>query len=155
MLFAVGLLVVLVSLPRLSVFAMQENETDALALVRTLAQVEPRSEGEGARVIGDLDLDRSSLRRHLRSHELTADGAHLERYGYLFDLCIEEGQRVLRAWPTRFGETGRRAFVASPAGLLSEHANGAGVWSGPASPPEGPWAKESGWRPVPKDADYR
>ena len=127
LLSAVGLLVVLVSLPRLSVFAMQENETDALVLVRTLAELPLRGDAQAPLVVGDLDLDQGQ--RWMRDLEIVDGGARLARYGYLFDLVEEGEHRVVRAWPARFGHTGRRAFVHTietqldQPGTLNEHAN--------------------------------
>lgn len=158
---AVGLLVVLVSLPRLSVFAMHENETDALALVRTLAELPLREGAQPPLCVSDIDLAAVQRQRPLRDLEVVEEGERFLRYGYLFDLVQQGEQRVLRAWPARFGRTGRRVFVhtSQPAqrepGQITEHANSEGHWSGPAAPPQGPFVADGGWRQVPRDADYR
>ena len=111
--------------------------------------------------VGDLDLEQGQRQRQLRDLEVVDGGARLARYGYLFDLVQEGELRVVRAWPARFGQTGRRAFVHTTetgldqAGVLNEHANPNGFWSGPDAPPSGPYEADNGWRMVPRDADYR
>lgn len=154
-LVAVGVVVVLVSLPRLQVFAMRENETDAMGLLRLLGSRELAADARAPHRIADLDLSDPALQRRLRSLEVLADGRLFERYGYLFDLTGEGGDRSLRAWPRQWGETGRRAFVLGPGGGLWSHPNDDGRWEGRDQPPRGSWSEAEGWRPVPLDADYR
>jgi len=151
-LLAIGLVVVLVSLPRLRGFAVRENEQDAIDALALLA-ADARVESEVLLAGGLGALLASSTRHQSRLDDVELiDGGRLRRHGYLFD-AVESapGAWVLRAWPWEHGRTGLGAFVASDAAVLG-HPNAGGRFSGPASPPSGPRADAeaapAGWRVV-------
>lgn len=125
---AIAVVVALVSLPRLRQFALRENESDAIRLVRVLAAG------------GDQPLDErfrpgSALARRVGDVELLAGGV-LRRHGYLFD-CVrtQGGAPMVRAWPWTHQHTGLGAFVWTPERGLVAHANADGRFSGIESPP--------------------
>ncbi len=133
---AIGLVVVIVTLPVLRGFALRANELDALRTVRALA-AQPAVPASVA-APGDLAAlaanDRA-LQRRLEDLEILPDG-RLRRHGYLFDVVhAGAGGSMLRAWPWEHGQTGRGAFVwTAQTGLLG-HANGEGLFSGPDQAP--------------------
>lgn len=139
-LFAVVAVVVLVSLPRLRDFALHENETDAVSLTRTLSRAIEGQGPERPATIGQLLTSDEDLQRRLLDADLLEEGRLLRRHGYLFDLCeLEAGGVAVRAWPWNYGQTGLGAFVVLPDGRGLGHANEDRAWSGPDSPPSGPW----------------
>jgi hypothetical protein len=116
----IGLVVVLVSLPRLRRFALRENETDALRALRALSA----HGAPGASALPRLD-DLEVL-----------PGGVLRRHGYLFDRAEDEdGGAVWRAWPWEYGRTGLGAFAAVSKGLLLGYPNPDGLYDGLDQPP--------------------
>jgi hypothetical protein len=145
---AVGLVVLLVSLPRLRDLALRENESDALWLTRRLAELAAASEPGPVQQLVEGAPD---LRRQLDDVAFLEGGRLLRRHGYAFEV-LEQGQEpgaapAVRAWPWHAGRTGGTAFVwTASAGLLG-NANREGRWSGERPPPAdaGP---AGGWVPV-------
>ena len=147
----IGLVVVLVSLPKLRHFALHENESDAIRAVR---------------VLGDDALDHEELfasgrlaalvdavpgrRRHLEDLETLPDGK-LRRHGYVFEWIEgEDGGTAIVAWPWEHGRTGLAAFAVEPGGLVFGLPNGDGRISGLDHPPDLPASGfAEPWREVP------
>jgi hypothetical protein len=133
---AIVAVVVVVTIPRLRGFAVRENETDAIRMLRALA-MQPARAGHGVEsndlahvVAGD-----SALRHRLEDIECLEDGT-LRRHGYLFDMTmLRPGEPMLRAWPWNHGQTGNDAFVWTPQRGLLWHANADGRFSGPGYAP--------------------
>lgn len=151
-LFLIGLVVVLLSLPRLRRFALRENELDAIALLQTLGADMPEC-GQGLSAGGLAGLLAANPRHENRFEdlELLPDG-RLRRHGYLFDAQeTRPGQWVLRGWPWEHGHTGLGAFVFSPALGMLGNANETGASDGPNHPPGLPELGEraGGWRSLP------
>jgi len=133
---AIGVVVVLVSLPRLRAFALRENEQDAMRTLRILSndavQHAPRL---GAGGLGALLATNDTHRVRLDDLEVLGDG-RLRRHGYLFDAAeTAPGRWQLRAWPWEHEHSGRGAFQQAPGGQLYRWANADGAFSGPARPP--------------------
>lgn len=146
-LFSIGLVVVLVSLPRLRAFALRENELDAIRMLRLLARdaaaVADFASVARAGGLGALLATCTDHRVRLEDLELVGDG-RLRRHGYLFDAqpVLATGAEgaiverwVLRAWPWEHGRTGLGAFEVLPGGEVHGHANESGAFSGPLAPP--------------------
>lgn len=149
-LVAVGVVVVLVSLPRLRDLALRDNELDAVHFARHLAVL--AAEHPVAADVGQLVRDDPERRRSMRDAALLRDGALLRRRGYLFDVVLEGRGTVVRAWPWKFGATGLGAFLVLPQGELLGHPNDTHSWSGPSHPPD-PLTDEARalaarWRPL-------
>jgi hypothetical protein len=132
---AIGLVVLLVSLPRLEAFALRENEEDALALVARLGPLADASRGQNVRELVEGD---APLRRQLDDVEFLDGGRLLRRHGYLFEALAAEPARAagtnVRAWPWKYRKTGFAAFAWSRRSVVAD-ANSKGDWSGPESPP--------------------
>lgn len=135
---AVGLVVLLVSLPRLRAFALRENETDARTLIARLGELcasDLATRDPSAREVGsltslsDVFARAPQLAARLEDAEWLEDGAVLRRHGYLFEFARHESGPVLFAWPWEHGRTGSRAFRWRM-GALEGHPNSAGGWSG-------------------------
>lgn len=176
-LLAIGLVVVLVSLPRLRAFALRENELDALRMLRVLAS-DARALGPvmHAGGLGALLATHGDHRVRFEDLELV-DGGRLRRHGYLFDavpvavpgLAAGDGrlaardahgasiavQRwVLRAWPWEHGRTGLGAFEILPGGEVHGCANDDGAFSGPfGAPPPLLEPAQAGWVPIAQRGD--
>jgi hypothetical protein len=135
MLFLIGLVVVLVSLPRLRRFALRENETDAAHMLRVLwNEAETQGVTLHPGVLGALFGPGTGLQNRSEDVELLDDG-RLRRHGYLFE--TSHGRTFIGAWPWEHGRTGLGAFsISSERGVLG-HENQDGTFSGPAHPPEG------------------
>ena len=127
-----------VSLARLHVFAVHQNERDALFLLERLASnLEQPLQGTSLRAClvdaGD-GLDR------LGDLEWLDSGHLLARHGYLFDLEVdateEEPTWHLRAWPQRHGRTGLAAFSLGSDSGLRGHPNRPRLWSGLGEEPD-------------------
>ncbi|MFO1009913.1 MAG: hypothetical protein U1F29_07615 [Planctomycetota bacterium] len=133
---AIGLVVVLVSLPRLRAFALRENEQDAMQMLRLLANdAVKHPDVLRAGGLGALLAANDAHRVRLEDLELVEQG-RLRRHGYLFDAReAAPGRWVLRAWPWDHGHTGLGAFEIVPGGALHGFANPDGAISGPANPP--------------------
>jgi hypothetical protein len=144
-LVAVGLVVLLVSLPCLRDFAVRENERDARHLLPRLAGLvghprEPAGEVLGA-APGELDLEglfaaRPALVAGLPDARAGDDGRTLRHHGYVFaGLRATDGEGIaLCAWPWDHGRTGELAYLFVPGRGLFEHPNTAGRWSGASGP---------------------
>jgi len=147
-LFLIGLVVVLVSLPRLRRFALRENELDAIAMLADLGQ-DMTEFGEGLSTGGIGALLAANPRHEDRFEDIEVlPGGLLRRHGYLFDAQeLRPGQWVLRGWPWGYGHTGLGSFVFSPAEGLIGNANTNGVSDGPSRPPNSDEAHrgQSGW----------
>ncbi|MEZ5980016.1 MAG: hypothetical protein R3F34_17635 [Planctomycetota bacterium] len=134
------------TLTRLQLFAVYENERDAVALLEYVGKqlAIPAAAPENGR----FDL-RSEVARAAATvgnptdSEWLEDGRVLRRRGYLFDLVeAADGGWCLRAWPWERGATGVAAYAYSPKdGLLGNRNETAeDGWSGPERTPGGSWA---------------
>ena len=148
-LFLIGLVVVLVSLPRLRRFALRENELDAIALLAALGD-DMGQYGEGLRAGGIAGLLAANERHEHRFDDLELlPGGLLRRHGYLFDAEeTQPGQWVLRGWPWSYGRTGLGSFAFSSEQGLIGHENTDGSCDGPTRPPPTAEAQlgQDGWR---------
>lgn len=149
---AVGLVVVLVSLPLLQDLAVKENELDAIRTMDLLGREVFAAEAPAA-TLGGVVQGNELLLERLPDTRLLKEGRLLFRHGYLFELLrSESGARVLRAWPFHHGRTGLGAFWSTTEGKLFGHPNSRAAWSGVASPPTSLPAKPTAapdWRRVP------
>jgi len=135
-LFLIGLVVVLVSLPRLRRFALRENETDAAHMLRILwNEAETQGVTLHPGVLGALFGPGTGLQNRSEDLEVLDDG-RLRRHGYLFDVIeTARGETFISAWPWEYGRTGLGAYsISGERGLLG-HENGDGVFSGEQRPP--------------------
>jgi hypothetical protein len=135
----IAIVVVLVSLPRLRRFALRENETDAIAMLRVLA-VDAVANREALAEGGLSALLAASTHHRVRLEdvEVLGDG-RLRRHGYVFESVRgAEGRSVLLAWPWEHGRTGLAAFATEPGGLVFGLPNGDGRISGLDHPPDLP-----------------
>ena len=136
MLLAIGIVVLIVSLPRLRAFALRENERDAVRMLRLLsADAVRHPEALASGGLGALLAASSAHRVRLEDLEVL-DRGRVRRHGYLFDAVeAPDGTWVLRAWPWDHGHTGLGAFRATPDGRLHGTPNERGSISGPGAPP--------------------
>jgi hypothetical protein len=144
----IGLVVVLVSLPRLRRFALRENESDAARMLRVLwteAEVQGVSLHPG--ILGALFGPGTGLQNRSEDVELLEDG-RLCRHGYLFDVVESAGgETFISAWPWEYGRTGLGAFAIGASGGVLAHENANGGLSGPLRAPSGTeLADTRGWR---------
>jgi hypothetical protein len=143
---AIGVLLFLVSVPRVHQLALLDNERDAQSSVRLLIPPVFGSQVHAAPAELPTVADLASILRTRLvdvQHQPGADLIH--RHGYLIDVARDPlGRPIIRAWPSDHGQTGTRAFLYySERGLLS-HPNGDGRWSGLATGrPDG---TELGWQ---------
>lgn len=148
-LFLIGLVVVLVSLPRLRRFALRENELDAMALLATLGG-DLNEFGEGLSNGGLAGLLAANPHHENRFEDLEVlPGGMLRRHGYLFDAEQDEaGRWILRGWPWDYGRTGLGSFVFTPGEGLIGNENANAVCDGPGRPPNSieAHAGSAGWR---------
>jgi hypothetical protein len=145
---AVIAVLILVSLPRLQAFALEENEADAAALTRVLGRAladERPAPPSLAGLVEEAGLDPAH-----DDLEWLEGGRLLRRHGYLFELPAHPAGTALRAWPWTYGDTGRAAFVFRRAQGVLRHGNPSGAWTGPGRPPAG---LEPGWVLVAEDLD--
>lgn len=147
----IATVVVLVSLPRLRRFALRENETDAISMLRMLA-ADADAHGDALDDGGLSALLAASTHHRIRLEdvEVLADG-RLRRHGYVFEAVREpNGRRVLLAWPWEHGRSGLGAFAVEPGGPVLGLPNEDGRISGPEDPPPAP-QRDAGapWRVVP------
>ena len=137
MLVAIGLVVLLVSLPRLREFALRENEEDARALVKHLASLATREVQAAERPsIETLLASDPSAPRQLDDMEYLDGGLRLRRHGYLFEVGRSAEGTWVRAWPWEWRKTGISAYAWNAGAELVAHPNEEGRWSGPQSPPQ-------------------
>ena len=152
----IGIVVVLVSLPRLRRFALHENQTDAIRTLRSLA--EEALAHEELSVPGGLArlLDAAPARRkRLEDLEVLPDG-RLRLHGYVFDWAEgDEGASAIVAWPWEHGRTGVAVFAVEPGGPVYGLANADGRYGGPRRPPPPPSVHAHGetlvWTPLRSD----
>jgi hypothetical protein len=146
---AIGVVVVVVSIPRLRGFALRANELDAMHMLRALAaQPAPAGREQAGDDLSLLVAGDSAFRRRLEDIECLDDG-RLRRHGYLFDMTmLRPGEPMLRAWPWNHGQTGRGAFVWTPQRGLLRADNADGRFSGPDRPPT-PADVGATWRRIP------
>lgn len=144
-LVAVGVVVLLVSLPRLREFALRENEEDARVLVERLAGLAAREvrAAESGNVATLLSAD-PAVARLIDDAEFLERGARMRRHGYLFEVGPAADGSLVRAWPWLHRKTGFSAYAWTPGQRLVAHPNESGEWSGLAARPE--LAADSGWR---------
>lgn len=145
-LVAVGLVVLLVSLPCLRDFAVRENEREARALLPRLAGLagaEPATLALALDPVLDPVLDigrlfaaRPVLAAGLPDARAGDDGRTLRHHGYVFaGLRADSLDHVaLLAWPWDHGRTGEQAYLFVPGRGLFEHPNAEGRWSGARGP---------------------
>jgi hypothetical protein len=159
---AIAVVIVLVSLPRLRSFALRENESDAVYLLRVVGENLRAGTVEAADAappnLVELLRNDADLERRLQDCHDLGEG-RVVRHGYLFEAYEPEpGCWALRAWPYRHGQTGRRAFAWFPDIGLRVHLNRGARFDGPDVPPGEPasssggasWhgaaKQENGWR---------
>ncbi len=144
---AVGLVLFLVSVPRVHQFALQDTERDAKSSLLTLFNTVYA--GEGERANGQIPAQEAwdqEVKCRLYDVHSSDDPALLQRHGYLLELAHRaDGSKFLRAWPTEHGNTGRSAFLLDSQRGLIEHDNTDGTWSGATS--DRPDGTEPGWQP--------
>lgn len=154
---AIGVVVVVVTLPVLRGFGVRENERDALPMLRVLAAepaAGPAALGalatDGQPTLADLAAADRVLHRRLEDLEMLPDG-RLRRHGYLFDVsALGTGEPMLRAWPWEHSQTGRGAFVWTPRRGILGYGNADGRFSGPESPPEADDVVGGDWVAMPR-----
>ncbi len=143
-LLAVGVVVLLVSLPRLREFALRENESDARTLITRLGEL--AAQGSPPRSLAET-LERAPvLAERLEDVTWLDGGALLRRHGYLFQLDrVDAGARIT-AWPWEHRRTGFSAYRWTAAGVEG-HPNADGAWSGLLQRPgQGADPSDAAWR---------
>ena len=144
---AIGVVVLLVSLPRLSDFVVRANEGDARSTLLVLGKAVFAAEhGAPADGVAEIVAASTSLEHQLCDGRPHAAGRVFEHHGYLFERVLDEtGTPVLRAWPRESGRTGRAAFTYDSIRGLRQHPNANDTWSGLEAPPdallEAAWSK--------------
>jgi len=142
---AVGIVLFLVSVPRVHQFALQDNERDAVSSLIVLSQVIHAAEGESSEralpLQGTWDQEMNCRLYDAHAPEGTS---LIQRHGYLLELAHRsDGTPFIRAWPSEHGATGRSAYLFDLEQGLITHSNSNGAWSGASSlRPDG---TESGW----------
>jgi len=137
---SVGVLLFLVSVPRVHRLAVQDNQRDAQSAVRALYQ----AVSTASAVATPQELA-AGLEERLRDVKLHEEHGLIQRHGYLFEVAPGSGLGdVVRAWPVSHGDTGAAAYLMDPDGTLRVHANPAALWSGPLS--SRPTGQEPGWQ---------
>lgn len=147
MLAAVGIVVCLVSLPRLHGYVLGTNQVDARRAVELLgAALLSDDQGAPPDLGTALESDRT-LAHRLRDARTAEDGSRLVFHGYYFELGVDAtGVATIYAWPCEQGRTGLAAFACGPDGRLYVHANTQGRWSGEAAGPQALDLTGPGWR---------
>lgn len=131
---AVGLLVVLVSIPELRQFVVRSNDHDARSCLRlfgALAVADGRSE---ALPLGEV-LDDEVRHRLPDARVVAVPGAELAYHGYFFGRAQSSEGPVLIAWPQEAGRSGGATYALSPTRGLLRHPNADARWSGLERPP--------------------
>lgn len=140
---AVAVLLATLTLTRLQLFAVYENERDAVDLVERLGRgLDLHTLGDGATLGAAVAAAGTTVGNSADAVWLD-EGRLLRRRGYLFDLGRDaEGRLCVRAWPWRAGATGAAAYAWVPGAGLLGHTNGvvhaetpAPLWTGPSAPP--------------------
>jgi hypothetical protein len=149
---AVAAVVLVLTVSRLQLFAVYENERDAVALVEYIgAQLRtPAAAPVGGRYHLRSEVARATVHvGNPADSQWLDEGRVLRRRGYLYDLVADEsGALVLRAWPWRAGTTGVAAYAFRQGDGLLGHTNTVDVhvpWSGPDSAPNGPFFASGNW----------
>jgi hypothetical protein len=140
----IGVVVVLVSLPRLRQFAVHENESDAIRAIRALGDdaVDHEELFSAGRLAALVDAV-PGRRAHLEDLETLRDG-RLRRHGYVFDWIEgEDGATAIVAWPWEHGRTGVAVFAVVPGGPVLGLSNSDGRYGGLRRPPPPPHAPGS------------
>jgi hypothetical protein len=143
-LVAVGVVVLVVSLPRLREFALRENEQDARLVVERLAALLENEvqAGERATNVEALVLKSPGYPRQFEDAEFLEGGTLMRRHGYLFEIGGAADTVPVRAWPWQHRRTGFSAYAWTSERRLVGNANADGSFSGPGGAPSGP---ASGW----------
>lgn len=151
-LIAVAAVLSTLTLTRLQLFAVYENERDAVALLERLGRKLDLHELSTRPTAVDLRdaVTEAGLRVGNPADAVWLDeGRLLRRRGYLFDLGVDDaGRACVRAWPWRAGATGVAVYAYSATAGLLGHANGWSdanglvradaqrpMWSGPEARP--------------------
>ena len=142
---AVGVVVFLVSVPRVHQFALQDNERDAISSILTLsssviaAETSAGAESLPLPATWDQEMNCRLFDAHTFSNT-----SLIQRHGYLLELAHRlDGSAFIRAWPSEHGATGCKAFLYDLERCLIQHSNGNAEWSGARSlRPDG---TEAGW----------
>lgn len=160
---AVIAVLAVVTLTRLELFAVYENERDALRLLAQIGQRLERVPGaeQGASLAAVLQPDpkapaSAALLRAAGDAAWLDAGRVLRWHGYLFELEVEArgaapGAARIKAWPWQHGRTGVAAYAFDTRLGLLGHPNRAGEpgpWSGLDLRPE--LAAGRGWMRLPK-----
>ncbi len=125
LLAAVGLVVVLISMPCLAQWAAVNNQEDAAKAVEVLGPL--LAAAPPAHTLGTLMHSTSLLRHRFSDARLLGTGHMVEHHGYLLQRA--EGG-ILFAWPRQSGRTGEAIYAwTSDAGLMTL-TEGSGRWSG-------------------------
>jgi hypothetical protein len=149
---AVAAVVLTLTVSRLQLFAVYENERDAVALVEYIGEHlrTPAAAPIGGRYHLQSEVARATVHvGNPADSQWLDDGRVLRRRGYLYDLVADEsGALVLRAWPWRAGTTGVAAYAFRQGDGLLGHTNAPEVhtpWSGPDAAPSGPFLATGAW----------
>ncbi len=136
-LVAVGVVVLVVSLPRLREFALRENEQDARLVVERLATLlaSEVQAGERALNVEALVLKAPGYPRQFEDAEFLEGGTLMRRHGYLFEVGGAGDPLPVRAWPWQHRRTGFSAYAWTRERELVGHANSDGSFSGPGRAP--------------------
>lgn len=146
-LVAVGVVVLVVSLPRLRDFALRENEEDARLVVERLATIlSGEVQAAERRNVEELVRTVPGFPRQFEDAEFLDGGARMRRHGYLFEVGAAADGTLVRAWPWQHRKTGFSAYAWTPEHRLVAHPNADGGWSGREAPPR--MASGAGWRDV-------
>jgi hypothetical protein len=134
-LLAVGVVIMLVSLPRLHGLMLRTNECDARDALRLLGGVVFAGERTPTNLCETVEQT-ASLEHQLSDARPVDGGRVLKHHGYLFELSSTlRGESVIYAWPSEHGRTGKRAFALKADQGMIEHENeGKSTWSGLARP---------------------
>lgn len=136
-LVAVGVVVLVVSLPRLRDFALRENEEDARLVVERLAALVENEvqAGERAANVEALVLKSPGYPRQFEDAEFLDGGTLMRRHGYLFEIGRPGDTLPVRAWPWQHRRTGFSAYAWTREQRLVGNANSDGSFSGPGHAP--------------------
>ena len=136
-LVAVGVVVLVVSLPRLRDFVLRENEEDARLVVERLAALVENEvqAGERAANVEALVLKSPGYPRQFEDAEFLDGGTLMRRHGYLFEIGRPGDTLPVRAWPWQHRRTGFSAYAWTRESQLVGCANTDGSFSGPGRAP--------------------
>ncbi|MDE0903159.1 MAG: hypothetical protein OSB42_00885 [Planctomycetota bacterium] len=141
LLAAVGLVVVLISMPCLAQWAAVNNQEDAAKAVQVLGPL--LAAAPAAHTLGTLMHSTPLLRHRFSDARLFGTGHMVEHHGYLLQRA--EGG-ILFAWPRQSGRTGQAIYAwTSDAGLMAL-SKGNGRWSGLGGMPSPAVLTLPGWQ---------